>query len=81
MRVQPVPADVLKGTVKAGSNCMVSLTRMRKQMTQAARVVRASRMSTEAGMDVAIPEGERAFDPPGSADRRALPDRRVTGDL
>jgi hypothetical protein len=41
---------------------MVSLTRMRKQMTQAGRVVPASRMSTEAGMDVAIPEGELAFD-------------------
>jgi hypothetical protein len=38
---------------------------MRKQMTQAARVVRASWMSTEPGMDVAIPEGELAFDPRG----------------
>ena len=34
-------------------------------MTQATRVVQAFRMSTEAGMDVAIPEGELAFDPPG----------------
>lgn len=61
--VQPVQADVLKGTVKPGSNCMVSLTSMRKQMTQVAWVVPASRMSTEVGMDVAIPEGELAFDP------------------
>ena len=61
---------------------MVSLTRMRKQMTQVAWVVQASRMSTEAGMDVAIPEGERAFDPPGAAaEPAAAPDRRVTGDL
>jgi hypothetical protein len=48
---------------------------MRKQMTQAARVVQASRMSTEAGMDVASPEGELAFDPPGAAaEPAALPD-------